>query len=124
VEKIALVASDIEPRIKAPVLTGDIFNNVLVFLNQSSSHVEQIYILDKRHAFDDANDPEARNLIYERTAAAGEMLRDLLYRAWLESGTDLARQPNPIDPKNPAYNPSTGSAPPPLSPDVIRSGRD
>ncbi len=120
VEKMALVATDIEPRIKAPALTGDIFNNILVFLNQSSTHVEQIYILDKRHAFDDANDPEARNLIYERTAAAGQMLRDLLYRAWLESGTDLAREPNPIDPKNPAYNPSTGSAPPPLSPDVVR----
>ncbi len=120
VEKISLVAADIEPRVQPPSVTGDPFENILAYLDLASTHVEQIYILDKQNAFDNTNDSEARNLIYERTAAAAQMLRNLLYRAWLESAIPLTRQPNPIDPKNPAYNPSTGSAPAPRSPEIQR----
>jgi hypothetical protein len=120
VEKIGLTAADIEPRMAPPSFKGDIFDNTLELLNRSSSHVEQIYILDKQQAFEDPNNAEAKNLVYEQTASAADMLRDLLCRAWLESGMPLEPGPNPIDEKNPAYNPSTGSAPAPLSEPIQR----
>ncbi len=50
----------------------------------------------------------------ERLASGAALLRDLTHTAWLESEqpTRFDRGHNPIDPKNPAYNPATGSAPP------------
>jgi hypothetical protein len=58
-------------------------------------------------------------MVYSRTAAGARMLRDLVYRAWLESALPAAQvKPSPIDPSNPAYNPETGSAPAAKSPEV------
>ena len=40
------------------------------------------------------------------------MLRDMIYRAWIESAEPSAQVvPSPLDPANPLYNPATGSAP-------------
>lgn len=51
---------------------------------------------------------------------ATRMLRDLVYRAWLESALPVAPvKPSPIDPSNPLYNPETGSAPAAPSPAVV-----
>ena len=77
--------------------------------------------MDKRNAFADPRDVEAREMVYSRTAAGATMLRDLVYRAWLESGiTPSPGQPSPIDQQNPLYNPETGSAPAAVSPAVVK----
>lgn len=122
VDAIALSEGDILPRIGAPGhLDGDVFNLILGHLDQAATHVEAIYQLDKRNAFADPHDHEAREMVYERTADGARMLRDLVYRAWLESALPPAKViPNPIDQENPAYNPYTGSAPAGLSPDITR----
>jgi hypothetical protein len=81
-------------------------------LDEAGSNVEMIYKLDKRNAFADVNDQEAREMVYSRTAAGARMLRDIVYRAWLESAISATPdKPSPIDPNNPLYNAQTGSAP-------------
>ena len=122
VEAIGLTENDIAPRIGKPGhLTGDVFELILAHLDEAGGNVEAIYKLDKRNAFADPQDAEAREMVLSRTAAGARMLRDLVYRAWLESNIPIGNQsgPNPIDPSNPLYNPETGSAPAALSPKVI-----
>jgi len=81
--------------------------------------VETIYKLDQRNAFADAHDQEAREIVYSRTAAGARMLRDLVYRAWLESALAVpSGQPSSIDANNPLSNPEIGSAPAGQSPDI------
>jgi hypothetical protein len=67
-------------------------------------------------AFDKKDDAEARELVYKRLASSASFLRDITYTAWIES----AKAPTKVDPlnqmenpKNPKYNPATGSAPAP-----------
>lgn len=118
VDSIALSEQDLVSRIGKPGhLQGDVFQLILAHLNEAGSHVEAIYQLDKENAFADAHNQEAREMVYSRTAAGASMLRDLVYRAWLESAVPpQTGQPSPIDESNPAYNPETGSAPAGLSP--------
>jgi hypothetical protein len=120
VDAIALSEGDILPRIGKPGhLSGDVFDLILGHLDEAGSNVEAIYVLDKRDAFTDVHDPEAKEMVYSRTAAGARMLRDLVYRAWLESALPAAQvTPAPIDQHNPLYNPLTGSAPAAISPPV------
>src|SRR3984957_3271361 len=122
VDAIALTEADLLPRIGKPGhLQGDVFDLILAHLDEAGSNVEAIYKLDKRNAFADPHDPEAREMVYSRTAAGARMLRDLVYRAWLESAQPAAQIfPSPIDQNNPLYEPLTGSAPAGLSPKVAR----
>ena len=124
VEAIALTEADILPRMGNPGhLQGDVFDLILAHLNEAGTHVETIYQLDQRHAFEDAHDPQAREMVYSRTAAGARILRDLVYRAWLESALAVQPgQPSPIDPGNPLYDPETGSAPARLSPEIPSAG--
>jgi hypothetical protein len=111
---IGLSEADVFPRLGAPGhQTGDIFDLVLAYLDRSHQDVETVYALDKSGALNDPNNQQARSLVYERIAAAAAMLRDLVYRAWLESAQPRQKGPNPIDPSNPKYDPETGSAPAP-----------
>ncbi|NVN10710.1 nuclease [Nguyenibacter vanlangensis] len=117
VDMIGLVEADILPRMQ-PVghLDGDVFDLVLAYLDRSYQYVETVYAFDKSGALNDAGNRPARALVYDRTAAAAAMLRDLVYRAWLESALPPRVLPNPIDPSNPDYDPETGSAPAARSP--------
>jgi hypothetical protein len=122
VDAISLTEEDIVERIGKPGhLSGDVFDLILAHLDESGSNVEAIYKLDKRNAFADVHDQEAREMVYNRTAAGARMLRDLVYRAWLESALPpTPGRPNPVDQSNPLYNPETGSAPASKSPEVTR----
>jgi hypothetical protein len=122
VDAISLKEEDIVDRVGPPGhLTGDVFDSILTHLDESGSDVETIYKLDKRNAFADVHDPEAREMVYSRTAAGARMLRDLVYRAWLESALPInPANPNPVDLSNSRYNPQTGSAPAAKSPEVIK----
>jgi hypothetical protein len=122
VDAISLSEEDILSRIGKPGhLKGDVFDLVLAHLDDAGSSVEMIYKLDKRNAFADVHDQEAREMVYSRTAAGARMLRDLVYRAWLESALPVTTaKPSPIDQSNPLYNAQTGSAPASKSPQVIK----
>jgi hypothetical protein len=122
VDVISLSENDILPRIGQPGhLTGDVFDMILAHLDEAGSNVEAIYKLDKRNAFADVHDTEAKEMVYSRTAAGARMLRDLVYRAWLESAQPATQvSPGPIDQSNPLYNPLTGSASASPSPEVIK----
>jgi hypothetical protein len=71
---------------------------------------------DLQGAFERTNNTEARQLVYKRLASGAGFLRDLAYTAWIESGKPFAGLQDDdtmSDPKNPKYNPATGSAPAP-----------
>ncbi|UPG89623.1 nuclease [Luteibacter aegosomaticola] len=120
VDGIGLSDKDLLPKVPAVnPLDGDVFDAVLAYLSKSGESVEKVYQLDKRGAWLDPKDTEARELIYQRTAAGAAMLRDLVYRAWKESALPrVPHVPGPTDSANPAYNPETGSAPADRSPKV------
>ena len=115
VDAIGLTDSDLMPRIGAPGhLTGNVFDLILAHIDEAGANVEAIYKMDKRNAFADPHDAEAREMVLSRTAAGARMFRDLVYRAWLESAHPPSHVlPSPIDESNPLYNPETGSAPAP-----------
>jgi hypothetical protein len=121
VDAIGLTEQDIAPRVDKPGhLQGDVFELILAHLDEAGGKVEAIYQMDKRDAFQDTHDQEAREMVYSRTAAGARMLRDLVYRAWLESALlPKLEKPGPIDLNHPHYNPETGSAPANVSPDVV-----
>ncbi len=113
VDLIALTPADVRARIGAPARrTGDMFDHVLRYVDASGDKVRQVYTLEKRSGFADANDRDVRELVHERIAAGASMLRDMLVRAWVESARPPAQiTPAPLDFANPAFNPATGSAP-------------
>jgi hypothetical protein len=113
VDGIGLTAKDIAPRIGAPGRrTGDMFDAVLMFLDDAGDKVETVYTLEKRDGFADFTDKDVRELVHSQTAKGATMLRDMICRAWAESAKPPAKvSPSPLDPANPAFNPETGSAP-------------
>jgi hypothetical protein len=120
VDAIGLTEEDILKRLGKPGhLQGDVFDLILAYLDESRENVEPIYELDKRSAFANPRDEQAREMVYARVAAGARMLRDLVYRAWLESGLPVNENaPDPADPTSDGYNPQTGSAPAAQSPIV------
>jgi hypothetical protein len=84
----AIRTEDILPYIRAPQrIAGDVRSGVLTFLRQSFGHLERLYELDRIERFG----PETRGAPHrafavERLAAGANMLRDLWYTAYLESG--------------------------------------
>lgn len=121
VDMIGLSERDLSTRYGAPGhQQGDVFELILAFLDQSNARVEQIYRLDKRGAYSDPRDHEARESVYVSAAAGAGLLRDLIYRAWRESAPPppVPAEPGPVDPRNPDYDPDTGSAPARFSPQL------
>lgn len=122
VDLIGLSEADLQHRL-APVAhqDGDVFNQVLAYLDRSHRDVETVYALDQAGALKDAKNSKARQLVYERTAAAAAMLRDLVYRAWRESALPPLSPPgpDPANPDSPEYDSTTGSVPAPLSRPVV-----
>jgi hypothetical protein len=121
VELIQLTENDLRPHLTAPKTLDDPFVAVLAHLDDAFTHMEEVYQMDKRGAFANKDDRAARMLVYQQLAKASSLLRDLTYTAWVESGktsgnaagaNDPRNSANPISPKNPAYNPATGTAPP------------
>lgn len=114
VDLIAVKSEDIQGQTGKAKRLEDPFASILAHLDLASTFVEEVYQLDKADAWKEKDHKRARQLVYERLASGAALLRDLAYTAWLESAQpfQFQRGNNPIDPKNPAYNPATGSAPP------------
>jgi hypothetical protein len=102
---------------KSPRYLDDPWHAVLKHSLDARNYVEDVYRLDLRHAFRNKNDREARELVLKRMAAGAEFLRDLVYTAWIDSGKPMPAEKGfdsgagQVNPKNPKFNPATGSAP-------------
>ncbi|MBO0857796.1 MAG: hypothetical protein J2P21_04935 [Chloracidobacterium sp.] len=120
---IQLTAADLIPMMDKPKALDDPFAAILAHLSDASTHVEEIYQLDKSGALADKNNQEASHLVRKQLAKAANLLRDLTYTAWIESAKPSVRSPetNPTNRTNPSYNPETGTAPP--GPPVSRNSR-
>jgi S1/P1 Nuclease len=77
--------SDVKPLVAAVHPVGDEFDDYMTYLRHSNTLVERVYQLDKAHGFEGAGTPEAKQFTAERLAAGANMLRDLIYSAWVES---------------------------------------
>ncbi|MBO0800469.1 MAG: hypothetical protein J2P31_16750 [Blastocatellia bacterium] len=121
---IQLTADDLIPIMDKPKVLDDPFTAILAHLSDASSHVEEVYQLDKSGALADKNNKEATHLVRIQLAKAAALLRDLTFTAWVESAKPTTRgvpETNPINRSNPRYNPETGTAPP--GPPFSRTGR-
>lgn len=117
VDLIGLSERDIQSRIPAaPRRVADPFTAMLDQVNRAHTRLDQVYGLEQRRAFANANSGEGRELVYASISDAAVLLRDLIYTAWVTSGDPVppfSADDATNNPKNPLYNPATGSAPPP-----------
>jgi hypothetical protein len=114
VDLIGLKEGDIQSRIAPAKTVADPFSAILAHLARSNTRVEQVYALDQQHALTDKSNAAARELVYVCTSDGATLLRDLIYTAWTTSAAPAAPRTGivqPNDPKNPRYNPATGTAP-------------
>lgn len=112
---IQLTDADVYSRMPKARVLDDPFTAILDHLDDASTHVEEVYQLDKRKAFSDPKNAEATQLVRMQLAKAAALLRDLVYTAWVRSAEPVSRVDaahNPISESNPKYDPATGSAPP------------
>ena len=116
VELIQLTESDIAAQVPVAKRLGDPFAAILAHLDDAAMHVEEVYQMDARAAFASPDD-QARTLVTRQLSRAAGLLRDLTYTAWIESAMPPPAPgtvSNPIVRTHPAYNPETGTAPPPV----------
>ena len=83
-------SAQVEPKI-APVhlIEGDLFGAYVTYLRQTATYVEKVYQLEKVGGFVGAGSAESRDFTAARLAAGAEMLRDMIYTAWIESGNPV-----------------------------------
>lgn len=79
-------AQDFAALVNPPEKLQDPFHDYLQYLRVSHGFVEQVYEFDKKKAFEGAGTPESRKFTVERLAAGTQMLLNLWYTAWLQSG--------------------------------------
>jgi len=117
VDLIGLNEGDILPRIPpGPRRIADPFTAMLEHIARSHTRVERLYALDLQKPFDTRDSREGREFVYTQIADAATLLRDLINTAWATSAdpAPAAGMTDPTnDPKNPQYNPATGSTPAP-----------
>jgi hypothetical protein len=115
VELIQLSDADLSLLVAKAKLLDDPFAAFVAHLDDASTHVEEVYELDKSGALADKSSEAAARLVKMQLAKASALLRDLAYTAWIESGrpvTAVNAETNAISRKNPRYNPETGTASP------------
>jgi len=77
---------DFAARVGRPVRLAHPFLDYLKFLKESHGLVERFYQIEKTGGFAGGGSPAALEFTRERLAAATQMLINLWYTAWLESG--------------------------------------
>lgn len=86
IEKGAITSSSVEALVGPVRQVSDPFADTLAYLQRENRFVEDVYRLDKDGQLT-ANSPEAQRFIESRMAEGSSMLRDLIYAAWIESGS-------------------------------------
>jgi hypothetical protein len=116
VDLIGLTSADLLPLMDKPKLLSDPFAAFVAHLDDASTHVEEVYQLDRSGALADKTNAQATRLVRTQLAKAAALLRDLTYTAWIESANPAPAasgpEANPVNQANPHYNPETGTAPP------------
>jgi hypothetical protein len=115
VDLIQLTEADLTPLMEKTKVLDDPFAAVVAHLDDASTHVEEVYRLDKSGALADKTNAAAAQLVKMQLSKAASLLRDLTYTAWMESAKPVTRggaEGNPISPSHPQYNPETGTAAP------------
>ena len=72
--------------VKAPTKLEDPWHDYIAYLHHSNSLVESCYQLERAGGFIGAGTADSREFIARRLAAGAQMLLNLWYTAWLESG--------------------------------------
>jgi len=81
--------ADFAALVKGPTQLKDPFNDYVAYLKDSLALMPKVYELDKAGGFKDAGTPAAREFTRHRLAAGSQMLVNLWYTAWIESGIPL-----------------------------------
>lgn len=78
---------DFEKLVGPPRVRGAWLDAAIEHIRASHQHVEQVYVLDKAHAFGEGGEPAGhKQFTCERLAFSSEALRDFWYTAWIRSG--------------------------------------
>ena len=93
-----------------PRVLADPFHDYLAFLRSSHQYVEKVYQLEKAGGFDGPGTPDSREFIRQRLAAGAQMLRDLWYTAWIQSG----QESSPATPAKPSVKPPAANPKQPM----------
>lgn len=86
-------ASSFAGLVNAPQRVADPFNDYMKYLWASNALTPQVYEFEKAKAFDGAGSPDAVKFLQQRLAAGSQMLVNLWYTAWLQSGEPLPQPP-------------------------------
>ena len=89
---------------------------------KASRLTETVYRIDQAGGWTDKQNQQARDLVLQQLAGGAEVMRNLIYTAWIKSvpapapdqrtnPNDARNTANPLSPAIPLYNPKTGSAP-------------
>ncbi len=79
--------------VSAPQRVADPFNDYVKYLQASNALVPEVYQLEKAKGFEGTGSPEAVKFLDERLAAGSQMLLNLWYTVWLQSGEPLPTPP-------------------------------
>ena len=90
-----ITTKDFASLVHSPTRLSDPFAQYVAYLKESNHLVEQVYALDKAHAFTAKGSPEALEFTTHRLAAGSQMLLNLWYTAWLESSASNDASPKP-----------------------------
>lgn len=91
--------------IKDPVKLANPFQDYLAYMRQSFALVPTLYDLEKKGALDGKGTPESVEFTRQRLAAGAQMLLNLWYTAWIQSG-------EPVPPRNPPPQQQPAAKPP------------
>ena len=93
-----IAANNFAGFVHAPEELNDPFARYIAYLKQSNELVENVYALEKAGGFREKGSREAFDFTTHRLAAGSQMLLDLWYTAWVESGTAApsAAIPSPV----------------------------
>ena len=76
--------------VSKPVVMAHPWEDYLQYLRKSNARVEQVYQLEKAGGFTGAGTAESCEFVRERLAGGAQMLLNLWYTAWVESGKRAA----------------------------------
>ncbi len=87
---------DVTRMLHAPTKLERPFEDYLQLIRDSNAQVEKLYQLEKLKAFDGDGTPEGVDFVRVRLAAGAQMLLNMWYTAWVNSGVDDPRYRMPM----------------------------
>jgi TonB family protein len=118
----AVNPGDVQPLMSPLRTIGDEWDDYMAYLRHTNSLMEQVYQLDKQHAFDGTGTPDGKQFTAERLAAGASMLRDLYVAAWVKSADPVPEWHSEAPNAAPGSTPQVLLAPPPNG--IYRPGGD